>query len=93
MGILRVDHPDILDFIALKQQPGELTNFIATVGVENDQLASHRDDEGRRRCVFTGTRVEQRIDRVSLRQPRTTSMVLFPRTILLSRHPYQIELC
>ena len=35
----------------------------------------------------------QRIDRVSLRQSRTPSIVLFPRTILLSRHPYQIGLC
>src|SRR5215204_4730520 len=33
MGILRVDHPDILAFIALKQHPMEMTNFNLSVGM------------------------------------------------------------
>lgn len=33
MGVLKVDHPDIMEFIAIKQNPNEMENFNLSVGI------------------------------------------------------------
>jgi ribonucleoside-diphosphate reductase alpha chain len=33
MGVLRIDHPDIMEFTTIKQNPNEMTNFNLSVGV------------------------------------------------------------
>ncbi len=45
MGILRVDHPDILDFISAKDNCEKLTNFNISVGVTEAFIKAVENDE------------------------------------------------
>jgi ribonucleoside-diphosphate reductase alpha chain len=46
MGVLRIDHPDIMEFITIKQQPNEMSNFNLSVGVTKAFMeAVKKDDE------------------------------------------------
>ncbi len=45
MGILRVDHPDILEFIRAKEKEGEFNNFNLSVGLTETFMQAVENDE------------------------------------------------
>ncbi|MFT4892495.1 MAG: ribonucleoside-diphosphate reductase alpha chain [Candidatus Nanohaloarchaea archaeon] len=45
MGIMKVDHPDILRFITAKRKEGNLSNFNISVGLTDDFMEAVKNDE------------------------------------------------
>ncbi|MBS1252419.1 MAG: Vitamin B12-dependent ribonucleoside-diphosphate reductase [Anaerolineales bacterium] len=45
MAVLRVDHPDIWDFIRCKVREGDVTNFNISVGITDDFMHAVENDE------------------------------------------------
>lgn len=45
MGVLRVDHPDIIEFIQAKEDPSELTNFNISVAVTDKFIKAVKEDK------------------------------------------------
>jgi ribonucleoside-diphosphate reductase alpha chain len=65
MGILRVDHPDILDFISAKENNEKLTNFNISVGVTEAFMKAVENDE---KYEIVNPRTREVYDRYNARE-------------------------
>jgi ribonucleoside-diphosphate reductase alpha chain len=45
MGVLRIDHPDVMEFITAKRTPGRWNNFNVSVGMSNGFMQALNDDQ------------------------------------------------
>lgn len=65
MGILSVDHPDILDFINLKNGSSQLKNFNISVGVTSDFMEKVREDKD---YYLINPRTKEKVKKLSARR-------------------------
>ncbi len=65
MGVLRVDHPDIVEFITAKRDPKELTSFNLSVGITRDFMEALKGGKG---FDLVNPRTGQRVKTVGARE-------------------------
>lgn len=65
MGILRVDHPDILEFITCKQENTDITNFNISVGITEQFMEAVKED---REYDLINPRTGQAVGRLRARE-------------------------
>ncbi|KKP30479.1 MAG: Ribonucleoside-diphosphate reductase, partial [Parcubacteria group bacterium GW2011_GWA2_31_28] len=62
MAIMRVDHPDVLDFMYSKKIEGVLKNFNISIGLTNDFMESVvKNNRNPWMCEFNGVKMKPRI--------------------------------
>ncbi len=89
MAVMRVDHPDILEFIHCKEKEGEIGNFNISVGLTNDFMqAVKNNDAAPWMCEWNGKKMKpRRIERTktfafdSLKEVTMTASELFMEII------------
>ncbi|MFC2143416.1 adenosylcobalamin-dependent ribonucleoside-diphosphate reductase [Candidatus Aenigmatarchaeota archaeon] len=61
MGIMRVDHPDILEFVHAKNKEGDLRNFNLSIGLTNDFMEKVKNsDPNPWMCSWKGNKMKPR---------------------------------
>ena len=65
MGILRIDHPDILDFIHAKEDQAELTNFNVSVAITNKFMEAVENDQ---KYELVNPRTKKTVEELRARQ-------------------------
>ena len=64
MGILRIDHPDIEEFVTVKKDPAELTNFNLSVAVTDEFMRAYKENDS---FGLINPRTRKEVERVRAR--------------------------
>ncbi len=65
MGILRVDHPDIEEFVTVKNDPAAMSNFNLSVAITDEFMAAYEKDA---EFSLINPRTEQRVKGIGSRE-------------------------